>query len=63
MTNPGQRGGAPWQKEWKPGEWVKSMEGFGSRIEDRTEFQERRETEADDGEILLAARGRVRKKS
>ena len=56
MTNPGQRGGAPWQKEWKPREWVKPMEGFSSMIEDRTELQERRETEADDGkEDVLAA--------
>ena len=64
MTNPGQRGGAPRQKGWKPGEWVKSMEGFGSMIEDRTEFQERSETEADDGKKdVLAAQRRVRKKS
>ena len=64
MTNPGQRGGAPWRKGWKPGEWVKPMERFGSMIEDRTELQERSETEAADGkEDVLAARGRLRKKS
>ena len=55
MTNPGQRGGAPWQKGWKPGEWVKPMEGFGSEIDDRTEFQERRETEGADGEKDVVA--------
>ena len=56
MTNPGKGGGAPRRKGWKPGEWVKPMEGFGSMIEDMTGFQERRETEADDGkEDVLAA--------
>ena len=64
MTNPGKRGGAPWQKGWKPGELVKPMEGFGSMIEDRTEFQERRETEAADGKKdVLAGQRRVRKES
>ena len=55
MTNPGKRSGAPWRKGWKPGEWVKPMVGFGSEIDDRTEFQERRETEGADGEKDVVA--------
>ena len=55
MTNPGKRGGAPWRKGSKPGEWVKPMEGFGSEIDDRTEFQGGRETEGADGEKDVVA--------
>ena len=49
MTDPGKPGGAPWQKGSKP------MEGCGSTIEDRTELQERRETEGTDGEKDVVA--------